>query len=63
MLFTGTNQTKLVSFKNIYIWPSYGQIMMCTPIFGHTFFVHNVSGNVYRNTGDYYISIDGKKSK
>ena len=37
----GTNQMVLVSFKNIHIWPSYGQKMACMTIFGYTFFGHN----------------------
>ena len=40
-LITGTNQIKLVSFKNIYIWLRNGQKMARMPIFGHTFFGHN----------------------
>ena len=38
----------LVSFKNIYIWPSYGQKMARMPIFGLSFFGHNsaISGPI-----------------
>ena len=38
----------LVSFKNIDIWPSYGQKMARMSIFGHAFFCHNsaISGPV-----------------
>ena len=31
----------LVSFKNIHIWPSYGQVMARMPIVGHKFFGYN----------------------
>ena len=37
MLFNGTNQMMLVSYKNNNIWPGYGQNMARMPIFGHTF--------------------------
>ena len=31
----------LISFENIDIWPSYGQTIVCLPIFEHTYFGHN----------------------
>ena len=40
-VISGTNQIKLVSFKNIDIWPSYGPNKPRLPIFGHTYFDHD----------------------
>ena len=42
MYLNNKNQMQvLFSFKNIHIWPSYGQKMAHMPIFWHTFFDHN----------------------
>ena len=47
--FKDKNQIKFVSFKNVHIWPSYGQKMVHMPTFGHTFFGHNsaISGPIW----------------
>ena len=41
MIFTGTNQITLVSFKNIDIWLSYGPNKAHMPIFLQTIFGYN----------------------
>ena len=59
----------LVSFKNIHIWPSYGQKTVCMPIFGHTFFGHHsaifgiIELNFLWGLRGLLSSIRGEKSK
>ena len=57
------------SAPKYFIWPSYGQKMARMPIFGHTLltitqpFLGQLDCIFFRNSGDYYLSISGEKSK
>ena len=71
MLFNDKNQMVLILFKNIQIWPSYGRKWHACPYFNLSIrfmaitqrFFGKLGWNVYGNSGDYYLSIGGGKSK